>query len=355
MNKGNAQPVYRFDTIDQRIELISIVYRLAGIEEFTVENYPDRVFTNYIDRIEDYFRKYENHNAVSYVKSKLKNKGVRYDAVMSLPIHITHPPNMEPLIGFTDEIPGNRWDFSTATEFLHLLNDFYLQTRFDTFFKNNHVLYDTTQRRFETMTSKIDQDWYSGFYGYQSKVNFYVVNALAIGPYNYNVDFIHPDGQKSTYAIIGSAYMDSLGMPLYDKYLFTLLHEFNHSFSNPIIYNNEEVFKESGKKIYKHFRKMEIATNDAYGNWQSMLCESLVRSAVVKYLKDNKFGQQIIADQIELENNRGFPWTKELCDRLEFYDANRHKYPNFESFIPELAVFFNNVYLELDTYLSRVK
>ena len=355
MKNINAQDIPKIDTIDQRVELISIVYRLAGIEEFTVERYPDRVFAKYVDLIEVYFRKHENHEAVKYVKSRLKSKGIRYDAVMTFPIYVTHPPSMIPLIPFSDEIPGNRWDTQTATKFLNLLNDFYEQTDFETFYKKNQDLYNDVKKRFALMTSKINKNWYSTFYGYEAKINFGVINALAVGPYNYNVDFIHPNGQKFTYAIIGSAYMDSLGLPIYDKYLNTLLHEFNHSFVNPIIYDNEKAFKKSGEKIYKHFKNLKIATNDAYGNWQSMLNESLVRAAAIKYLKDNEYDQQVINDRIKLETKLGFPWTNELCERLEHYDANRDQYPNFERFVSELVIFFNQVYLEIDTYLSRVK
>ena len=100
---------------------------------------------------------------------------------------------------------------------------------------------------------------------------------------------------------------------------------------------------------------MKIATNDAYGNWQSMLNESLVRAAVIKYYKDTGYGQQVINERLELENKLGFPWIKELSEKLDYYDSNRNQYPNFEYFVPELVIFFNQVYLEIDTYLDRVK
>jgi hypothetical protein len=351
----NAQVVPKIDTIDQRVELISIVYRLAGIEEYTVERYPDRVFTNYIDLIEDHFRKFENHEAVKYVKKTLKSKGIRYDAVMSFPICVTHPPNMTPVVEFSNNILERRWDVKAATKFLSLLNNFYEQTEFEDFYKKNQALYNTVKKRFALMTSKINQSWYSAFYGYEAKINFGVINALGIGPYNYNINLILPDGQKFAYAVIGAAYLDSLGLPIYDKYLNTILHEFNHSFVNPIVYNNEKVFKENGEKIYKRFKKMEIATNDAYGNWQSMLNESLVRAAVIKYYKDSGYDQQVIDERLELENKLGFPWIKELSEKLDYYGSNRNEYPNFESFVPELVIFFNQVNLEIDTYFSRVK
>lgn len=350
-----AQDLPITDTIDQRVELISVVFRLAGIEEYTVELYPDRVFDIYIDLIEEHFRKYENLEAVNYVKSKAVSKGIRYDAVMSFPVCVTPPPNMKPLIAFSDSIPGNRWDARSATKFLDLLNDFYVQADFEAFYKKNQALYSDVKERFALLTSKINQNWFSTFYGYEAQVNFNVINAPGIGPYNYNVDLIYPNGQKFTFAIIGSAFMDSLGMPVYDKYLNTLIHEFSHSFINQIVYDNEKVFKKSGEKIYKHFRKMKIATNDAYGNWQSMLNESLVRAAVIKYFKDNGYEQEVIDERIEVEAKLGFPWTNELFERLNYYASNRDQYPNLESFVPELVIFFDQVYLDIDDYLNRIK
>lgn len=42
------------------------------------------------------------------------------------------------------------------------------------------------------------------------------------------------------------------GMPIYEKeeYLPTIIHEFSHSFLNPLLAQNEESFEKSGKEIY---------------------------------------------------------------------------------------------------------
>ena len=92
--QNNSQPVNCSNTIDQRIELVSIVYRLSGAPEYTHVDYPDKVFHSYIDAIEQHFRKYEAHPAVKYAR-KLKSKGIGYNYVMYLPLIISNPPDME--------------------------------------------------------------------------------------------------------------------------------------------------------------------------------------------------------------------------------------------------------------------
>jgi hypothetical protein len=340
---SNAQKFTPPDVIDQRVELISIVYRLSGAEEYTNINYPDLVFEQYIDSIEVYFRKYEKHPAVQFAR-KLKKRGIGYNYVMYLPLVVTNPPNMEITVPFMKGKPTSRWDLTTALEFVDLLNQFYHDTNFEQFMVKNKPLYDAVEIRFSEMTARIDTAWYAKFYGYRSDVDFNAINALSIGPHNYNVDVDHPDGRKSTFAILGSSVMDSMGMPVYNqRYLNVLLHEFNHSFANPIILENEKEFKNAGKGIYNHFKRNKISTNVAYGNWQSVLCESLVRAAVIKYLMEHGYDNLIIDSQVELEKERGFHWVQDLLERFDYYSANRKEYKDLVDYMPELRSFFEGV------------
>ena len=194
------------------------------------------------------------------------------------------------------------------------------------------------------MVSELDTNWFLSFYGYQSTVDFAMINAISNGPYNYNVDLESLDGRKTTYAIIGASIVDSLGIPMYGQnYMNVLIHEFNHSFANPVIYENETGFKAAGKNLYKQCSKSKIATNEAYGNWQTMLCEYLVRAAVIKYLIDHDYDPEIIENQIENERKRGFQRVKELVEKLANYSSNRDKFKDMNDFTPELISFFESI------------
>ncbi len=85
--------------------------------------------------------------------------------------------------------------------------------------------------------------------------------------------------------------------------------------------------------------------SQAYGNWETMINEALVRAAVIKYMKDHNLSEQDINQAIQNEVSRGFFWMKELVAELENYDKQRHLYQTLESYIPNLAEAYN-VYAE---------
>jgi hypothetical protein len=52
--------------------------------------------------------------------------------------------------------------------------------------------------------------------------------------------------------------------------------------------------------------------NQAYGDWEVMMCEALVRAAEIKYLKNKSFEQGIIEEKINREKGDGFFGLKTL-------------------------------------------
>lgn len=69
--------------VDERVELMSIVFRLAGNPEYNDENNK-----RYADDIESYFSAYKNSDLILYAKSLRENRGISYDAVMSMAVRL---------------------------------------------------------------------------------------------------------------------------------------------------------------------------------------------------------------------------------------------------------------------------
>ncbi len=90
--------------VDERVELLSIVFRLAGNRE-----YCSKMFPNYVQNIEEYFTPFKYHELIIYTKNKIRAKGINYDAVMSMAISITEDYPFQPLIPFTSKVPEERW------------------------------------------------------------------------------------------------------------------------------------------------------------------------------------------------------------------------------------------------------
>jgi len=78
--------------VDQRVELLSIAFRLAGNPE-----YSSRKFKLYTDRIEHHFAAYKSHELIIFIQKLRKKNGVSFDAVMSMAVHIDNPPGFSPL------------------------------------------------------------------------------------------------------------------------------------------------------------------------------------------------------------------------------------------------------------------
>ena len=82
-------------------------------------------------------------------------------------------------------------------------------------------------------------------------------------------------------------------------------------------------------------------SEQAYGNWTTVVHESLVRASVVRYLAAHA-GEDDAETEIGRQKERGFVWTDELADLLTEYEANRETFPTFESSVPEIVTFFED-------------
>ena len=336
--------------VDQRVELLSIVFRLAGNPEYNYNSFP-----KYVEKIEKHFDKYKNHRLVRFIKKKLQKQGVSYDAVMLMAIYITNPPEMKPFVPFTDKIPENRWKKKNATKFLKLLNKFYKDSRCEEFFKENTALYQEVNRRFYSLYKEIDLNWYQSFYGKKPHNIFNIIIGLGNGPGNYGPKLILPDKQETVYAIMGIYEVDKQGLPVYFSkgYLPILIHEFNHSFVNKTVEKFHKELQKSGEIIFS--KVQSEMKRQAYGNWQTMFNESVVRAAVIRYMKAHQFDQKKIDLEMTRQLNRGFYWMEGLVKELEKYEENRDKFPNLESFMPEIVQFFNKTTTQIDELKQKIE
>jgi len=335
--------------IDKRVELLSIVFRLAGNPEYNYNTFP-----LYTKKIEAHFGKYKNHKLIRFIQKKLHKRGVGYDAVMQMAIHITQPPGMQPLVPFTDEIPENRWGKKNAAKFLKLLNEFYTDARCEDFFEENAGLYQQIEQRFYTMYKEIDLDWYQRFYGTPPENLFEIIIGLGNGPGNYGPKLSLPGQKDKVYAILGIYEVDKQGIPLYKSkaYLPILLHEFNHSFVNKTVEKFHKELQKAGEILYEKVRpEMQ---RQAYGNWQTLFNESVVRAAVIIYMKEHNYDEKSINKEMTRQLNRGFYWMEGLVKELENYEQNRQQYPDLESFMPRLVEFFNQTTSKIDELKRKI-
>lgn len=332
--------------VDQRVELLSIIFRLAGNPEYNTS--PLKSYTNDIDV---YFSRFKNDKAVVMARELASRKGVSYDAVMAMAIHLSPAPALTPLVPFTDTVPEPRWGKQNALRFVQLLHQFYRKTHFEKFFTTHASLYRAAESRYAAILGNLNLNWYKNFYGELPKGHFNLVLGINNGNGNYGPKVVLPDGQEELFAIVGAGEPDSSGLPTYTRAsLPTLIHEFNHSFINPLVDQYSQELAVASQYYEVVASKMEAM---AYGTPQIMVKESLVRAAVILYLESSGEIKRRILRSMRQEQARGFIWMDDLCDLLRQYEAQRSRYPTFNAFMPEIVKFFQTRALGIKEKIAR--
>ena len=317
--------------VDKRVELLSIVFRLAEKPEYSAKD-----FKLYVEKIEHYFERHKNHELIQFTKSIMYENKIGYNQVMSMAISLDDHLNLLPDV--TDIWLYTGWGEEDAKKFVLLLQQFAKDTDFDKFFENNADLYTETIKCFAPVYEKMNLNWYCTFYGKEPAETFSIIVGLGNWDCNYAANLDYTDGNRTVFAFMGIWRIDSLGMPEFrvNEYFPIILHEFNHSFAPQLPGNiKDHTLKESGEKIFSFVK--DIMTSQAYPLWEVMLNEAIVRAAVIKYMKDNNFEQYEIETEIKIQKEKGFFWIEELVEELERYDEQRDKYPTLENYIPKLS------------------
>jgi hypothetical protein len=329
--------------VDRRIELLSIVFRLAGNME-----YNDEIFRSYTSDIHKHFDRYNNHELIRFTREIRDKNRIGYDAVMKMAIYLEQPPSLNPIVPFTSDIPDRRWGMENANKFLKLLQKFYTDTNCDDFFNSHNELFRNSAERYKSVYESIDLKWFTGYYGTEPKGSFNIIPGLGNGGGNYGVKAVLPDGKEVMYAIMQTSSIDSTNIPVYDVNfnLPTLIHEFNHSFVNDIQLRYEKDLENSGTKIYGIVS--EVMRRQAYASWVTVLNEALVRASVVRYLLIHNSDISVAKNQLISEYGRGFFWITGLVDCLGEFEKNRIKYPTLESFMPVIISFYKGVANDID-------
>ncbi len=320
---------------DERVELISILCHLAGYREYNMN-----MGGEYISDIDNYFSEVKNHQAVQMMASLRNSNNIGYDAPMSFAIYLDKNNGLF-VLPSDSIVPERRWQGVDMKHTLELINDFYIQSDFATFFKQHKTFYQTICNEYNsTIISQFNQNWYEHFYGVPPTDNFEVIIGFTNGGGNYGPAKQLPNHPRDVYAIIGFA-LDENNKPYFvsnpDTYINTLIHEFNHSFVNPLTAdsNNAAQMEQTGKTLMKFSEN--VMRKNSYGNWQTIINESIVRAAVILYHIDNGDTSDKIRQLVIDEMATGFNWMPELVNCLQSFSKQKKKYPSLNTYYPVIA------------------
>lgn len=337
--------------VDPRVELFSTICRLAGYHEYNYNQLPV-----YVNDVEAYFKPYVDHEAVKYARLLKSFNSMGYNAPMGLAVHVSDAVSLKEIIPL-DPLPeemDDRWTPKTAREFLKKARQFVKDTKFQTFIEKHKEIYDLSVSRMENLLQDYKVvEWFNSYFGKKSASTFTVILGMQNGGPSYGPRIRLKDGTDKVYAIIGLWLKDEKGFPKFEKgFLGTVIHEFCHSFANPLVDKYASELEESGKKIFPHVA--EEMKSMAYGTWQTMMYESLVRACTSRYyhaVEGVDKAKKIVRS--EIENN--FLWMEGLTGVLSDYEAQRDKYPTLDAYFPVIIDFFNKYAPGMEKAIAKRK
>lgn len=320
--------------VSEAVELMSILARTAGNEEYNMD-----MAGQYTKDTEVWFAPYKQHAAVVCFQNLRDQYGISYDAVMSMAIHLDIDGGKVKFLGEQADLE-KRWSNVDIGDFIDKLNTFYTDTRFHNFFEQHRMFYDEGLKEYEAnVMTYFHQEWYARFYGTAPTDRFRIVIGFTCGGGNYGPSRQLPGQPREAYAICGYYFNPQTGKPYGEgaNMATTLIHEFNHSFVNPLLNNetNASLIATTGQKLHKF--SAYAMERQAYSDWQTVINESIVRAAVILYMLDQDFDQKQVLSELANQVCRSFNWMPELVASLRYYAAHRDQYPTLNDYYPEIA------------------
>ena len=320
--------------VSETVELMGILSRTAGFQEFSND-----LAGQYSKDTEAWFAQYREHPTIAYYKELRAKNGIAYDRVTNMAVHLEIEKGKVKLVGNRDELIGG-WKNVDLNDFIKRLNKFYADTRFHDFFEQHQTFYNDFLKAYDKNIIAIKPEWYGQFYnGAAPAEQFRIIIGFTYGTTNNGASRQLPGQPLEVFAVCGYCINSQTGRPNFDSSL--PLHEFNHSFVNPLLEKaeNEKAMQEVGQKLFQ--RSQSAMKQQAYNDWHIVINESLVRAAVIVYLYENGFNQ-FVSSMLNVETmQNGFPWMLDVVSALRYYSTHREQYPTLNDFYPEIARFLS--------------
>jgi hypothetical protein len=321
--------------VDPRMELLAVIQHFT---DWADKRHTQFNFT-YKEDLDTYFKNYSTHSAVQK-SEQLTNSGFSYDAPAAFVLYHNNPPSFRQMIPYSSYLKTRAGSETSLKDFADKISDFAKKTGFMDFYNSNLNLYNQIQNEIQneindTNYIKILEDFYgerknsyniipaplfhSGGYGHQIE--------SALGGDVYNI--CGPVSVKDDKPYFGDK----------NRLMSILLHEFSHSFVNPVTDKYITEIHESESLFGPIKDKME---QQAYNNWKTCVNEHLIRINVIIFVVQ-LIDENIKNFVIQKEVNNGFIYITHLDTLMEKYMNNRKIYDTYESFYPEIIDMFNSL------------
>lgn len=316
--------------VDPNVELLCVLARLAGFDE-----YAHPLDTAYARDAAARFAPFARHDAVATLRRVRFTSGVSHDAVISMALHLGAPPELAEKGAWEGDARSleRRWPLREARRFREEARRFAAESDFAGFLAQNAALYEESERRFRALLERRDVvAWLDSFFGVPDGTAFHATPGLLCGGSGYG-GTVHVAGGKEVHEVIGVSSADAWGVPEFpEDALGTVVHEYCHAFANPLVEAFADALEPACSRAYPFVAA--AMERQAYGNWRTMMAESLVRASCTRFWPAGPEREAAIRHETE---ERGFPWTRDLSDALGRYEEERERTPRLADFMPRLV------------------
>ena len=326
--------------VDPAVELFCTIQRLAGTHQYTWNDFP-----KYVNEVDDYFGSFRDHPAIR-LAIKLRNENwINGSAPMALAIYLNTPPQLEPrntFIPLPDDLDA-RWTEDITFEFIEAARKFAVDSRFMEFYNGHQELYiQSVQNLYQNIKDEELIAWFHNYFGYKPD-KYTIIIGMQNGYGNYGLKITRKESANEYISIIGATSPFWRKVPrLSNNWIIpTIVHEFCHSYINPLVDENYEKLRTAGEIMYRN-RPPQDYTSD-----RIMLYEYLVRACTIRY-SYAKNHRGAAKSQIWNYKKKGFPAIGGVVELLEKYEANRNKYVTMSDFMPLVVEYFNTYANSLD-------
>ena len=302
--------------VDKRVELMSIVMRLAGAKEYLVATHA------YAQEVDRAFAAYKHHPAIRMTAELRQKHGIGYDAPMQLAVHLDD--QLQPLR--IDELPAldRRWTGVDLAAYAGAVRDFASAAKLEAFFDAHRAAYGEAEAKLRAIIGTANPvPFFEQLFGTHGR--HVVVPGLLLGTNNVGVRN-------------GDDFYQVLSQPT----LPVLVHEMAHSYINPAFARHHAALEAAGTALYPLFAPAMRSQN--YVDWQTMFNESGVRALTVLFLRQHA-GDIAGAAAARDELRASFVWINEL---VEVFRKYQRAPGDFDAYMPRVVAFFDALAKQYD-------
>jgi len=337
-------------TVDKRTMLLGIIMHISNYHNLWKDSGQfDEAENKYlIEEINTKFSKYKDDNTIKLFDELTEDGGFSFDAPFDLFLQLDDSFKTDKIDDyvFKDRLKSNNKVF----EFIDGLLDFAEKIGFDEYYKEHKVEYEKYVSSMAKAFELYDVGgFFKDYYGLKSDKEFNVNLVPFITRHAFSCDI--DDGIYSCISVSSNTTKENLyNLNGAEKYFLTLpIHEFSHGFVNPLTDKyklvNEEtnLFDDIREEMSKQFYPSDI----------EILNEHIVRAITARSILYMHQDKEWYDREIERQKGMGFIYIKQILEKLEEYENNRDKYPNFEKFYPEIINSIKNYKKEINNSKQR--